>query len=213
MPDLNFQIEGAAPTPNAASPQISFKVRITNTEPGAVHSIALRVQAQIEPVRRRYTAAEQERLKELFGEPELWSKSVHPLLWTNANVTVTAFTGSTAVDVPVPCTFDFNVAVTKYIFGLEDGEIPTTLLFSGTVFYAGGMGLQVMQIPWNREANYRLPISTWKAMMDAYYPNMAWIALRRDVFERLYEFKARHGLTTWEQALERMLGMTAEVKS
>ncbi|HYG97759.1 MAG TPA: DUF6084 family protein [Terriglobales bacterium] len=213
MPDLSFQIEGAAPTPNAAAPQISFKVRIVNADRQPVHSIALRVQVQIEPVRRRYTAAEQEHLKELFGEPERWSKSLHPLLWANANVSVAGFTGGTVVDVAVPCTFDFNVAVTKYIYGLDNGEIPTTLLFSGTIFYAGGVGLQVAQIPWNKEASYRLPVRVWKDMMDAYYPNTAWIALRRDVFERLYEFKSRHGIATWDQALERMLGMTAEVKS
>lgn len=213
MPDLTFQIEGAAPTPNAAAPQISFKVRVTNSEPEPVHSAALRVQVQIEPVRRRYSAAEQANLKELFGEPERWSKTLHPLLWTNVNVSVPGFTGVTLVDVPAPCTFDFNVAVTKYIYGLENGEIPTTLLFSGTVFYAGGMGLQVAQVPWNREVSYRLPVSAWKDMMDIYYPNTAWITLRRDVFDRLYEFKSRHGIATWEQTIERMLGMTAEVKS
>jgi hypothetical protein len=213
VPDLHFQIEGAEATPNAAAPQISFKVRINNADPGAIHSIALRAQVQIEPVRRRYTAAEQEHLKELFGEPERWSKSLHPLLWTNANVSVAAFTGSTLIDVPVACTFDFNVAVTKYIYGLENGEIPTTLLFSGTVFHAGGMGLQVAQIPWDRDASYRLPVRVWKEMMDLHYPNTAWISLRRDVFDRLYEFKSRHGVPTWEQAIERMLGITAEMKS
>lgn len=213
MPDLQFQIETAAATPNAASPQISFKVRITNAAPEPVHSIALRVQVQIEPVRRRYTAVEQEHLQELFGEPERWSKSLHPLLWTNTNVSVSSFTGSTVVDVPVPCTFDFNVAITKYIYGLENGEIPTTLLFSGTVFYAGTVGLQVTQIPWEKEASHRLPMRVWKDMMDLYYPNTAWISLRRDVFERLYEFKSRHGIATWEQTLERMLGVSAEAKS
>ena len=95
MPDLRFQVEDAVATPNAAAPQLSFKVRITNSEPEPIHSIALRAQVQIEPVRRRYTPAEQENLKELFGEPERWSKSVHPLLWTNANVNVPGFTGST----------------------------------------------------------------------------------------------------------------------
>jgi hypothetical protein len=213
MPDLQFEIEGAEAMPNAASPQITFKLRITNADPQAVHSIALRVQVQIEPVRRRYTPAEQEHLKELFGEPERWSKSIHPLLWTNANVSVPAFAGSTVVDVNVPCTFDFNVAVTKYVYGLEQGEIPTTLLFSGTVFHAGERGLQVAQIPWDRDASYRMPVPVWKEMMDTYYPNTAWIPLRRDVFERLYEFKSRHGMATWEQAVERMLGVTAEVKS
>ncbi len=212
MPDLQFQIEGAAPIPNAASPQLSFKLRIANTAQDSVHSVALRVQVQIEPVRRRYTAAEQEHLKELFGVPERWSTSLQPLLWSNVNVAVPAFRGSTVVDVPVPCTFDFNVAVTTYIYGLEGGELPTTLLFSGTIFYAGHLGLQVMQIPWDRQASSRLPVGVWKDMMNLYYPNVVWLALRRDVFERLYDFKSRHGIATWEQALENLLAVTAEVK-
>jgi Family of unknown function (DUF6084) len=213
LPDLRFQVEDAAATPNAAVPQLSFKVRITDSEAEPVHSIALRAQVQIEPVRRRYSAAEQEHLKELFGEPERWSQTLHPLLWTNANVSVPGFTGNTLIEVPVACTFDFNVAITKYIYGLENGELPTSLLFSGTVFYAGQAGLQVAQIPWDREASYRLPVRVWKEMMDLYYPDTAWMCLRRDVFERLYEFKARYGIPTWEQTLERMLGLTAEVKS
>jgi Family of unknown function (DUF6084) len=212
VPDLRFQVEDVVPTPNAASPQLSFKLRITNVEPEPVHSIALRAQVQVEPVRRRYTPEEQQKLKTLFGEPEQWSKSLLPLLWANVNVNVGAFTGSTVIDLPVPCTFDFNVAMTKYIYGLEGGELPTSLLFSGTVFHAGQMALQIAQIPWDREASYRVPVRVWKEMMDLYYPNGAWIQLRRDVFERLYEFKSQNGIPTWEQTVERMLDL-AEVKS
>ncbi len=212
MPDLRFQVEDVVPTPNAASPQLSFKLRITNAEPEPIHSIALRAQVQVEPVRRRYSSEEQQKLKTLFGEPEQWSKSLLPLLWANVNVNVGAFTGSTLIDLPVPCTFDFNVAMTKYIYGLDGGELPTSLLFSGTVFHAGQMTLQIAQIPWDREASYRVPVRVWKEMMDLYYPNGAWIQLRRDVFERLYEFKSHNGLPTWEQTVERMLDL-AEVKS
>jgi Family of unknown function (DUF6084) len=212
VPDLRFQVEGVAPLPKAVSPQLAFAMRISNSGPEAIQSIALSVQVQIEPVRRRYTTQEQEHLKELFGEPERWSESLHPLLWSNVNMTVPGFSGSTLVDVLAPCTFDFNVAVTKYIYGLDDGELPTTLLFSGTVFHLGRAGTQIAKIPWDREASYRVPVRVWKDMMDLYYPNTAWIALRRDVFERLYEFKSRHGIPTWEQTLERMLGLTAEVK-
>lgn len=213
MPDLHFQIEDAFATPNSALPQLTFRVRIDNADQAAIHSIALRAQVQIEPVRRRYTPAEQERLKELFGEPERWSKSVHPLLWTNANVNVAAFSASTVIDVPVTCTFDFNVAITKYIYGLDGGELPTSLLFSGTVFHAGGMGLQVAQIPWDREASCKLPVHVWKEMMDQHYPNTAWLCLQRDVFDRLAEYKARNNIVTWEQALERALGLAAEAKA
>jgi hypothetical protein len=213
LPDLHFQVEDVLATSNAATPQLSFKVRVTNSEPEPVHSIALRVQVQIEPARRRYTAVEQEHLKELFGEPERWSKSVHPLLWTNANVNVSGFTGTTVIEVPVPCTFDFNIGITKYVYGLENGELPVTLLFSGTVFYAGHAGMQIAQIPWERDASYKMPIAVWKQMMDSYYPNIAWLCLRRDVFDRIADYKARYSIATWEQTLERMLGLTAEVKS
>lgn len=208
MPDLRFQVEDAVATPNAAAPQISFKVRITNTEADVIHSVALRVQIQIEPQRRRYTATEQQQLRDLFGEPERWSKSLHSLLWTNANITIPGFIDNTLIEVPAPCTFDLNVAITKYIHGLESGELPVTLLFSGTVFHVGRAGLQVAQIPWDRESSFRLPVRAWKEMMDLYYPDTAWLCLRRDVFQRLYEFKSRHGLATWEQTLERMLGLT-----
>ena len=213
MPDLHFQVEDAFATPNAAVPQLTFRVRITNSEPEAIHSIALRAQVQIEPVRRRYTAEEQEHLKELFGEPERWSKSVHPLLWTNANINVTGFSGSTIIDIPVPCTFDFNVAITKYVYGLQGGELPMSFMFSGMVFHAGQMGLQIAQIPWDRDAGYKLPVRVWKEMMDQHYPNTAWLCLQRDVFERLLEYKTRNNLASWEQALERALGLTAEAKA
>jgi len=205
VPDLRFEIASASAAVNAVTPQLLFKVGITNSEAGAIHSIALRVQVQIEPVRRRYSAVEKEHLKELFGEPERWSVSLSPLLWANVNVNVREFSGSTFIDVPVPCTFDFNVAITKYIYGLENGDLPTSLMFSGTAFYAGRSGLQIAQIPWDREANFRLPIQVWKEMMDRYYPDTAWICLRRELFERLNEFRARAGLQTWEQALGRLL--------
>ena len=65
MPDLRFQVEDVVPTPNAASPQLSFKLRITNAEPEPIHSIALRAQVQVEPVRRRYSPEEQQKLKTL----------------------------------------------------------------------------------------------------------------------------------------------------
>jgi Family of unknown function (DUF6084) len=213
LPDLRFQVEDVLATPNAAAPQLTFKVRVTNSEPEPIHSIALRVQVQIEPVRRRYTSAEQEQLTELFGGPEQWSKSLQPLLWANVNVNVAGFSGSSVIDVPVPCTFDFNIAVTKYIHGLENGELPTSLLFSGTVFYPGRVGLQIAQIPWDREASYRVPVKVWKEMMNFYYPDTAWLCVRREAFEWLYEYRARHGLQSWEQALERLLGVTAGVKS
>lgn len=214
MPELQFKVEDVLPRANAATPQLTFKVRITNTIPDeAVQSVVLRTQVQIEPVRRRYTPEEQQHLLELFGEAERWSKTLRPLLWENLSVNVPGFTGSTVVELYVPCSFDFNVAMTKYAYGLEDGELPTTLLFSGTAFYKSRIGLQIMPIPWNSEASYRVPVRTWKQLMDTFYPNTSWIALRRETFDQLYDYKTRHGVPTWEQVFERMLGSAAGVKS
>jgi hypothetical protein len=128
-------------------------------------------------------------------------------LWTHASVVVPGFAGnSTTVDLHVPCTFDFNVAATKYFAGLTEGDIPLNFLFSGTVFYAPCDGaLQVAPISWEQEARFKLPVQVWREMMDSYYPNNVWIHLRRDVFERLYRYKMRHGIPTWEQALEEVL--------
>jgi len=212
VPDLSFQIENAEPAPFAAAPTIVFKLRLDNqpAEEG-VHSVALRCQVMIDVTRRHYSAKDQERLFELFGEPERWGQTLRAMLWTHANVGVPGFSGSTVVDVPVPCTFDFNIAATKYFAGLEYGEIPLTFLFSGTVFYESNDGaLRVAQISWNKEASYRLAVSTWQEMMEHYYPNTAWLCLRKDVFERLYQYKVRHGLTTWEQSLENMLAKFEE---
>ena len=128
------------------------------------------------------------------------------MLWTHASLVVTAFTGSDVVDLPVPCTFDFNIAATKYFAGLTDGEVPLNLLFSGTVFYTNDEGaLQVAQISWDKEARYRLPVGVWNQMIDIYYPNSAWLSLRKDVFDRLYRYKVRRGIPTFEQALESLL--------
>ena len=208
MPDLSFQIETATVVPFAAIPMLAFRLQIRNAVANeAIHTIALRCQIQIEVTRRRYSSAEQEHLLDLFGQPDRWSQTLRNLLWTHATVLVPGFSGpSGAVDLQVPCSFDFNVAATKYFAGLSDGEIPLNMLFSGTVFYVReDSSLQVAPISWEKEARYTLPVTLWREMMESYYPNSVWLNLHRDVFERLYRYKMQHGIPTWERALEQVL--------
>jgi hypothetical protein len=47
-------------------------------------------------------------------------------------------------------------------------------------------------------------------VIDHYYPNTAWLTLRRDLFDRLLEYKVRNGIAEWDQALERLLAGTEE---
>lgn len=206
MPDLDFQVENVVPLRNAAAPTLIFKLRTTNTTGEAIHAVLLSCQIMLQVTRRSYRVEEQEKLVELFGQPELWDRSLQSLFWTTVGMTVHAFRGSTIADLNVPCTFDVNVAATKYFAGLEEGEAPLLLLFSGTVFYAAESGaLQVAQIPREKEASYRLPVRIWQELIDSYYPNSVWLNLRRDVFERLNRYKMKRGLPTFDQALERII--------
>jgi hypothetical protein len=122
---------------------------------------------------------------------------------------VQGFSGSTEVDLPLPCTFDFDVAAAKYLNALRDGEIPLEFLFSGTVFTKGQTGFGVEQVPWDLEASYRLPVSAWQRLMDMYFPNAGWIRLDRDVLAALSQYKSARGLTSWEAAVESLLAAAA----
>jgi hypothetical protein len=212
MPDLRLTIEGAEVPQYAATPLLLFKVGIANNpSEEIVHTVALRAQVQIEATRRKYDAQEQARLLDLFGEPVRWAQTLRNMLWTHTSVVVPRFTGKILAEIPVPCTFDFNVAATKYFHGVTNGDLPLCFQFSGTVFYQVEDGpLQVAPISWDKEAKYRLPVKVWKDLMDAYYPNCAWLALQRDTFEKLYQFKVSEGIPTWEQALERALNALPE---
>jgi len=212
MPDLDFKIVDVESVKHAAVPTLYFKLAINQSgRPVPIQSISLQCQLRIDTRRCSYKPQEKARLTDLFGEPEHWAKTLHSLLWTHAGVVVPAFAGdATQVDLPVPCSFDFNIAVNKYFDCLEGGEVPLIVLFSGSIFYRGDDGaLQVGPISWNKEASFDLPVRLWQQMMDHYYPDGAWICLRKDVFDRLSQFKTRTGLPTWEHAVENLLGATS----
>jgi Family of unknown function (DUF6084) len=216
MPDLRIQVVAAKVVPFAAAPTIAFQLEIGNAVPAEeIQTIALRCQIQIEVTRRGYAPHEQARLLDLFGHPDRWGQTLRNLMWTHTSMVVPAFEGTSAtVDLNVPCTFDFNVAATKYFDGLAGGDIPLLLLFSGTVFYASPQSeLQIAPISWELEARYKLPVKMWRELVDIYYPNSVWLNLHKDVFEQLYRYKVERGIPTWEQALEHLLANEAMVRS
>jgi hypothetical protein len=213
-PDLTFTIENAGVLRFSAAPHIVFKLSVTNDSPQTIHTIILRAQVQIEVSRRRYSADEQRRLSDLFGPPAQWGETLRSMLWTNTSIVVPSFEQSIAVDLQLPCTFDFNAAATKYFSGIEGGEVPISFYFNGTIFYSSEDGvLRAAHISWDKEASYRMPVQVWRELMDTYYPNIVWLSLRRDVFDRLYEYKVRHGLPTFEEALTNILESKVEART
>jgi hypothetical protein len=213
MSELVFDCVDAKPERYAAVPTMLFKLHIAETSGESIHAIALRCQIRIEPQRRRYSLDEEERLLDLFGENLRWGDTLKPLQFTNVSMMVPGFHGSTEVDLPVVCTYDFEVSAAKYLHSLREGDVPLLLLFSGTVFAKGQSGFSVHQVPWHKEASYRLPVLLWREMMDLYFPNSAWMRVRRETFDALHLFKSRRALVTWDDALETLLKEAGEEPS
>jgi len=205
MSELTIEVIDARAEPYAAVPTLLLRLAITEPSGDPVHAIALRTQIQIEPQRRRYTKDEEARLLELFGEQPQWGESLRPFLWTHASTMLTGFTGRTEVDLPVACSYDFEVAAAMYLHSLSDGEIPLALLFSGTVFARRDGVVSVQPVAWHVEANYRLPVKVWRDLMDLYFPNSGWIRLRRDTIDALTRYKAERAIPSWEDTFELLL--------
>lgn len=212
MPDLSFEIISAEVVTYSVLPLLNFKMRIVNaSEEEQIQNINLKSQIMLTVTQRRYNADEKAKLKELFGEPERWSRTLRTFLWTHVITVVPRFSGSTVVELPVPCIYDFEVVSSKYFDALEDGEIPLNFLFSGTIFYKDeNDNLQIGQISWSKEANYRLPVALWKEAIETHFPNSAWIRLHKDVFDQLYQYRIAQGLITWEDVLTRLLRASSE---
>jgi hypothetical protein len=202
---FDFECVGARGEEFAVTPTLAFTVRVAESTGAAVHALALRCQIRIEPQRRRYTPAETERLADLFGDPSRWAQTQRPMQLATVSALVPAFTGDLEFGVQVPCSYDMEIASTRYFHALDEGAISLLLLFSGTVFLADGGGYSVEQLPWSAESRYALPASVWRDMVERDFPGSAWLRCSRTTLDALGRFKSRHALPTWDQTIEVLL--------
>lgn len=205
MSDYRFDVLDIFAETYAVAPQLTARLRIEEVTGQAIHAMTLRCQVRIEPQRRHYDKEEQDGLRGLFGDRDRWVDTLRPFLWMQCNTTVSGFTGASEVDLTLPCTYDFDVIGSRYLHGLGSGTVPLNLLFSGTVFTRGSSGFGVQQIPWDCEASYDLPVSVWQQMIDSYFPGTGWLRLDREVIGQLADYRARQGMTTWEETLQTLL--------
>jgi Family of unknown function (DUF6084) len=205
MAELVFDCTGAEPDRYAVVPSMNLKLRISETSGQRIEAIALRCQIRIEPARRRYTPAEEERLNDLFGDTSRWADTLKPLQFTTVSAMVPAFTGSTEIDLPVPFSYDLEIGSARYFAGLESGEIPLLLLFSGTVFGLEDGRISVQLVPWSKEAPCRIPVPVWREAIDVHFPNTAWIKMSTQTLDELQRFKNRRALPTWDATLRALL--------
>lgn len=206
MPRLTFHVVSASVVARTLSPLIALTVRLDNADAAEeIEAVLLSCQVRIDAERRAYDDGEREKLGDLFGGPAQWGRSLRGLLWTHAAATVAPFREKALVDLHLPCSADLSVGAAKYFYSLEGGQIPLTLQFSGTVFYKAGELRQVARIPWDCEATFLLDVAIWKNMMAEHYPGSGFVSLRTDVLDRLYRYRVREGLPTWDHAVERLL--------
>jgi hypothetical protein len=205
-PDPQFAVLGVRPLRYAAAPMLALDLQVSEPRGRPVYMIALTIQLMIEPARRSYDDATRAGLVELFGAPERWAVTTRSLVWSQLDVVVPAFTGSTTVTVPVACNYDLEVTAAKYLYALPDGEAPLALHFNGMVYYPGeDGGLQMVLVPWTRSVDFRMPVAVWKETVEHYYPNTGWVGLRTETLAALQRLKVERGLATFDAAVAELL--------
>lgn len=207
-PHPTFTVLGADLVKVAAGPTMKFTVGVNESEGRDVFAIALTVQIQIDPAQRKYDDETKKKLFELFGDPSRWAATTKSFQWAQVFVLVPEFNGATSFDVPVNMTFDLELAATRYLYSLPDGEVPLTFHYSGSILYRGDEGqIQIVQVPWSCQSKFKLPIEVWQKVMDFHYPNTTWMAMRRQTMDELLKYKTKEGLATLDSCVRRLLGV------
>ena len=206
VPEPDFEVTGVRTVRHAASPMLLLDLRVSEESGRPVYMIALRIQLMLEPARRQYDDRTRAGLIELFGEPDRWAMTTRPLVWSQLDVLVPAFSGETTVSVPIACSYDLELAAAKYLHALPDGVAPIALHFSGTIYYESEQGaLQMVLVPWTKSIDYRMPVAVWRETIEHYYPGTGWVALRAETLEALQHAKRQRGLPTLDACIRELL--------
>ena len=214
MTDVTFAVVEVEPEPYAVTPILNARLGIAAVGEDPIHAIALRCQVRIEPMRRGYSEDEGAGLVDLFGPRERWATTMHTFQWMQTTAMIQGFTGATQVNLPLECTYDFEVTASKYLHALRDGTVPLIFLFSGTVFSKGSRGFAVQQVPWDREDRFELPVSVWRDLIQQHYPNTGWLRVDRETIDALAAYRSARGLLSFDEAVTSLLAAasTEEVR-
>lgn len=206
VPEPEFEVVSAAPLAYAAAPTMVFAATAAVNTGHEIQSMALTAQVMIDPAKRGYDAETRARLEELFGPPASWAPATQGLAWGRIGAVVPAFTGSTTFALEIPCTYDLEVAAAKYFYALEDGEVPLSFHFYGTVFYHDSGGrLQVAPVPWSATAQFRMPVAAWRAMIAEHYPGIGWVRLNEETLRALSDLRASRGLPSFDACVRELM--------
>lgn len=202
---LRFEAGDIRSCAHTALPRLALELKLSALPAGLhVRGVSLNVQVQIEPAARRYSAVERERLSELFGAETQWPGSLQSVLWTRLTTQLGAFQHTCRVELDLPCGADLELVANKYCFGIQAGDVPLRLLFSGSILHGEGR-LQVTPIGLDSELTLRLPLHVVQQSIAQHHAQQMLLGLRRDVFERLYHYRRQRSLPSWERVVEALL--------
>jgi hypothetical protein len=211
MREIACRLETVAELRYAVTPTIALGLRVSANHP--VSGIDLRCQIMIDVPSRAHSGAERARPHGAVRRHDRHAPNapLRPLVWTHTSANVPAFDRTCTVDLTIPLSSDFDVAVTKYFNSLDGEGIPLRLQFSGMISYRDMRDqLQIARIPLTTEAVGQLPLALVRSLRNRYYPGTAWLRIPRAAFERLIEYKRKTGLPSWEGAFDRLLDATEE---
>lgn len=201
-----FTVLGAEPVPHTLTPTLRFDLHVSEPLGRELYAIALSVQIQLDPARRTYDDATRARLSELFGAPERWGATTHSFQWARIDAMVPGFSGATAFSLELPCSYDLELAASKYLYSLPGGAAPLSFHFSGMALYRGEHDrLQVAQVPWSCTARWSLPVQTWKRAIDLHYPGGGWVRLAPETLDALAARKAERGDVSFDACVAGLL--------
>ena len=207
--DLRLEVDGVSSVRHAAAPTLRFGLSLTGPRDREVHVGVLSVQIHIDPAKRSYDAATRERLIELFGAPERWASTTQSFQWARVDAMVPGFRGSARLDLEIPCTYDLEVAASKYLYSLPDGIAPLSFFATGMLLYRGnGERLQVAQVPWSCTARYDMPVVAWKQAISDVYPGGGWVRLQTDTLDALAARKAVRSHHSFDDCVRTLLEET-----
>lgn len=206
LPIVTFEVLGVRALPYAAAPTLVFSLEAVGPSGREIMTIALGAQIMLEPAKRRYNDAERERLVDLFGPPERWGSTTQPMIWGRVDMLVPSFEGSSTFELRMPVTYDLEVAAARYLRGVQEGEAPIAMHFSGTVMFREPDGrMMTEQIPWTTSLDYKLPIVVWDELIAKSYPGGGWIVLHEDTLEALIRARAERALPSLDATVRALV--------
>ena len=167
---------------DAAAPTLSFALGVTETSGREVFTIALTAQINIDPARRSYDAETRAALVELFGDARaLGARPRKSFLWAQVSTLVPSFTGRDDVHAarPVHVRPRARRGQVPLQPARRRGAAQLPLHRLGAATAATTASCRSCSSRGRARRDWRMPVATWREMMERHYPNGAWVRAAR----------------------------------